>query len=537
MNSGPTLMTESPEAPPDRQGPAPGRRIVRDFFVGPGATRRGLLLVLFLAAAARLGYGLSRSLVLDEFHSFYHATAANWDAFLEGLRKDNHPPLSFLIIGAAVSAFGTAEWVLRSPAFLFGLLEIAVVASWAGSLVRRANEDKFAPPWSLTAVPIWAAAILAASTLHFDYGTQARMYVGLSLCVTIATYSAMTLLVRDDEEAARAPMMGATIAFALAAAAAFHTHYFAIHYFGVLTGVFLLVALLTGKWVALSAYAVGTVVAVAASLPWALFGFYHQLKHKLPPGGDDISFKSLGQAFVQLFFHNNSFGGPIGRHVFAGGAAIVLLLALRGLGLALLSKKLRSPVLLMATTAFVIPVISWAVALVVPRAGFTWHYVLPSAGAMAVLFALGTRGRIASAIAGVPLFLATVLVVLHLTNPATEDFRGAVAYALEEAAASPAGEITRIVSVEWQPALFPQGQPWDYYAPRLSEGTPPEREIMMENEFTVQDVKRLLEADRVIVIRRSLPEDQHLMVTLRENFPKRTVTLFGFGLQVLVYTR
>ncbi|QDV08534.1 hypothetical protein Poly30_40820 [Planctomycetes bacterium Poly30] len=528
------ILPDEPSTPPTRPSV---RQSLRGYFRGLGAARRGLLLVLFLAVATRLGYAFSRSLVLDEFHSYYHATAANWDAFLEGLYRDNHPPLSFLVIGAAASAFGRAEWALRSPAFLFGLLEIALVASWAGSLVRRSEEEPRGSAWSRAHAPIWAAAMLAASTLHFDYGTQARMYAGLSLCVTIATYAAMTMLVRDDEETGGQPMLGATLAFAFAAAAAFHMHYFAIQYFGVLTGAFVVVALVTGKWVALSMYSIAAFVAFVASLPWAVTGFFHQLRHNLPPGGDDVRFQSLGEAFVQLFFHNIRFGGPIGRIAFIGGAGLVLLIALRGLGLALASKKLRAPVLLMATTAFAVPVLSWAVALYVPRAGFTWHYVLPSAGAMAVLFALGARGRVAGAIAAVPLFLATVLVALHLANPATEDFRGAVAHALEKVKTAPSEEVTRVISVEWQPALFPQGQPWDYYAPRLASGTPPEREPMLEGKFTVQSVERLDDADRVIVICRSMPGNQHLMQVLRKRFPQHTSTPFGFGLDVLVYTR
>ena len=518
------------------EGAAPAGRTQR-------RPQRGIFLWLLaafgFAVVTRITYALTKSLVLDEFHSYYHATAQGWEGLMAGLLRDNHPPLSFLVIGAAGSALGTAEWALRSPALLMGLAEVVLVASIAGSLARRVKAGSWA------AAPAWAAAMLSASSLHFDYGTQARMYAFLALFVTVATYALMTMVDRDERphESMKAP----AIAFTLAATAAFHTHYFAVQYIGAVGAVFVALTWVTKKRRALRAFAVAAAAAAALSAPWAFTGFRHQLVHALPPGGDDVSLTSLAEGFVQLFFHNVRFGGSTGRLAFIAGAGLVLLIALRGAYLGLRKPELRPPVVLLVTSAFTVPVASWALAVVLPRAGFTWHYILPSAAPMAVLFAIGAAGvtgpsrtaagKLTLAASGLALALAATLTALHLTQPATEDFRGAVDFALEAKRSAPGDEVTRIVSVEWQPALFPQGQPYDYYAPRLSEGAAPEREPMVEDGFTVASLQRLRSADRVIVVRRSLPSDQHLLVEIAKLFPHQTITAFGFGVDVRVFTR
>ena len=522
---------------------APG---VREASLGPAAAGRGsggillgLVVAFAFAAVTRIAYALTKSLVLDEFHSYYHATAVGWDGLMAGLLRDNHPPLSFLVIGAAGSALGTVEWALRSPALLMGLVEIALVASITGSLARRGQNGS----WALA--PAWAAALLSASSLHFDYGTQARMYAFLALFVTVATYALMAMIDRDDR--AEPSMKAPGIAFTLSAAAAFHTHYFAVQYVGLIGAVFVAWTLAAKKHRALRAFTAAATAAAALSAPWALTGFRHQLAHALPPGGDDVSLSSLAEGFVQLFFHNVRFGGAAGRLAFIAGAGLVLLVALRGAYLGLRNPKLRGSLALLITSAFAVPVASWALAILLPRAGFTWHYILPSAAPMAVLFAIGATGalrpvrtpleKLSTAAAALALPLAAALTCLHLTNPATEDFRGAVQFAVETKESAPKDEVTRIVSVEWQPALFPQGQPYDYYAPRLSVGPTPEREPMVEGGFTVASLKPLRSADRVIVVRRSLPDDQFLLAELKKIFPVQTITPFGFGVDVRVFTR
>ena len=148
--------------------------------------------LLAIAASTRVWYALTKSLVLDEFHSTYHAFAASGADFLSRLALDNHPPLSFLLIGTASEALGRSELALRSPAIVLGLVEIALVARLAAQLGASRGRA------------LLAAALLATSAMHFDYGTQARMYVPHALMIT-ACLSAFVTLVREDGEGRGAP--------------------------------------------------------------------------------------------------------------------------------------------------------------------------------------------------------------------------------------------------------------------------------------------------------------------------------------------
>ena len=175
--------------------------------IGPSpATRSSGLLVLGLLAIAalpRLWYALTKSLVLDEFHSTYHAFAGAGAGFLSQLAQDNHPPLSFLLIGTAIEALGRSELAMRSPSLVLGLVEIALVARLAAQLGASRGRT------------LLAATLLATSAMHFDYGTQARMYVPHALMIT-ACLSAIVTLVREDGEGRR----GAALCLAIGAAAA-----------------------------------------------------------------------------------------------------------------------------------------------------------------------------------------------------------------------------------------------------------------------------------------------------------------------------
>lgn len=479
------------------------------------------LLVIGLALLVRVLYALSKSFVQDEFHSYYHATNGPLGVFFEALGRDNHPPLSFLIMGSAAEAFGRAEIVLRSPAILFSVLEIALVFR----LARRLGAGV---PWATG-----AAVLLSVSAMHLDYGSQARMYAPFALLITVCV-SALVDLVGDEE-----PRRGSGIALALGAAGALYTHYFAVQYLGVtiVTAAAGLAAAGAGRRIRRLAAPLGA--AALIFLPWALTGFREQLGHKLPPGGDDLSLSELAQSMMHLFAHNVSLAGPNGRWIFIVGAAVPLSLAGLGLIRLLALPERRVAGAIVGAAAFLVPVASWTAANLFPRAGYTWHYVLPSAAAAATLCAFGLRGRIGAWAIGISAALGATLVGLHLSHPATEEFRGAVRHALESASKGLEEEQVRVVSVEWQPALFPQGQPYDYYAPRLgmSEGLPvPARAAMIKGQFTVQNMKGLLAADRVIVISRSLPDSQPLLMGLAATFSTRTVTPFGYGLDVIEFS-
>lgn len=494
----------------------------RDAARGAARRRARNGALVFVAAATVLAIGVAvrvlaaskKSLVLDEFHSWFHATRPTVDAFFETLRLDNHPPLGFAAVALARAALGTSELALRTPALVFGALELALVAWLAARHLGRG-------------VALAATALLAASSLHVDFASQARMYALHALAATATLSAGHALLTRERPRAAR-------LLLALSLATAFHTHYFGGHY--VLVYVFAALALAVVDEAVrrrLPRLVVPGVCAALLCLPWALDGFFAQLEHRLPPGGDDRSLAGLAEAFVHLFFLNVRLGGDTLRLAFIAGGGLVL--ALGALGTVTLARDpARRPFgALLAAGAFGVPCFAFAVAQVIPRAGFTWHYVLPSAAPLAMLAAVGAlegRWRVARAGAGAAaLGLAALLTALNVRTVGTEDFRGAVAHLL---ALHRPGDA--VVSVEWQPPLFPQGQPYDYYAPRLTPRAP--SRVASQN-YTLVDPRDLDGVERVLLLRKSLPEDQPLFELLRQHFEEVERRSFGFALDVSVWRR
>lgn len=488
--------------------------------------------VLALAVAVRVVAAVQKSLVLDEFHTWFHATRPSVEAFFETLALDNHPPLGFALVALARLALGTGELALRTPALVAGTLELGLVA-WLGTrhLGRR--------------VGLAATALLAASSLHVDFSSQARMYALHALSATVTLSATHALLTRERAR-------GAAVALAASLATAFHTHYFGGHYVLCLALAALALAALEPQLrPRLARFAAPVFVATLVSLPWALTGFRAQLAHRLPPGGDDLGLAGLAEAFVHLFFLNVRLGGNALRVAFIGGGGLALVLGAVGALMLVSDRQRRVLGVLLATAAFVVPIESWVVANLAPRMGFTWHYLLPSAAALALLAAHGAWGRAGAAPGSSPgppsassraawrtlrkvawattLSLATLLSLLNAASRGTEDFRGAVTDLLARYEPGDA-----VISVEWQPPLFPMGQPYDYYAPRVHPN-PPAR--LRCEEYTLVDPRDLDGHPRVLMIHKSLPPGQHLMQLLREHYELVESRTFGFALEVLVWRR
>lgn len=471
--------------------------------------RLALFALLVLALALRVAGALRKSLVLDEFHTWFHATRPSLQAFFETLELDNHPPLGFAVVAAARVVFGASELALRTPALLFGVVELALLFL----LARRLSGPR---------VALAATALLALSSLHVDFSSQARMYALHSLAASTTLVALLRLLEAP-------PSRTAQVALALSLATAFHTHYFGGQYVIVYALALGLASALDPSLRPKLARLLAPVgVAALLCAPWALTGFAEQLGHALPPGGDRHSPVELAEAFVHLFFLNVRLGGDGWREAFIAGGGALLLIAARGAWRLLRDPAQRGAGVMYVAGAFGAPLFAWLLALALPRAGFNWHYVLPSALPMALLAAAGARGLLRYLFGGA-LALAALLTGLNLATPGTEDFRGAVARALELHRPGDA-----LISVEWQPALFPQGQPYDYYAPRLVDA-PPQR-LPLEH-FTLPDPRVLDSAQRVIVVRKSLPPGQHLAQLLEARFVRVQQESFGFDLDVSVWER
>lgn len=460
--------------------------------------------ILLASLIARGLFAVRKGLVLDEFHTRFHATQESFGAFFEQLLQDNHPPLAFLLIAGSSSVFGDGELALRLPAILCGLLEIALVARLAGPKVA-----------------VLASSMVALSTLHFDWGTQVRMYAYLAVAVTGLTVA----LVEHLEGAPKRRRW-----MVLAVVLGFHCHYYTVHYcLGLALAVGLLALRNPEHRSRVKSLVPAGAIAVLLCLPWAWFGLREQLSHALPPGGDEIGIAMLAEALGHLFYINVQFVGEA-RPLMIAGAACMILLAAWAVMFEPSDPTPRGT--LLVATAFGVPVLATGMAMLWSRSGFTWNYVLPSVAPMAILAARGTLAegslhRLRHGLAGYALVTMAVLVGLHLTSRGSEDFPGAVEYMLELHEEGDA-----IVSVEYQPAFFPLGMPWDYYAPRATEDPPARME--MQSIF-VTDRKALDAAPRVLVLASKLNPGVGVRKWLEENRTLVSQERFGYGRLVLVY--
>lgn len=506
-------MSEPPHSQPNRSDPASDR---------PSSGSPLLLAaILFLALAARLFWASRKGLVLDEFHTLFHGSQATWGAFVHHLGQDNHPPLAFLFVNATRSVFGDSDFALRIPAIVAGMIELILVLR----IARAARVAK----------PLAAVAVLAASSLHMDCSAQVRMYALLALSVTACVDGILQL---TRERTSRV----AAIQVTLAIAAGLHTHYFFAQDL-----IWLGVAWIAG-WIAapeirarLKRVIAPVLVGVALALPWYLTVFRTQWGHELPPGGDEVHVLDFFEAFIHQFVLNVSLAGPWRWVLLLAGAAISVL---AGIGWFQLAKTKdayqRFAAILIGSIAFGVPSGAWTLASYLPRAGFTWHYILPSAGALAVLAAEGARCGPKARILQVATVCAAALCVLNLTTRGTEDYPGAVAHVMEEWQPGDA-----VLVVEFQPPVFPIGSPWNRYALNLapdgSEGTRYSSRVPLElatrepapvpiemNGIHVANPDDLIGPNRIWVIASAMPDSTLTMKRMRERFVKESrVETFG----------
>lgn len=476
-----------------------------------------LLGLLALAAALRLWNASLASLKLDDFHSLYHARAADLGQFFETLQRDNHPPLAFLLVRAARAVFGEDPWGLRMPSLLAGLGGIALV--WR--LSRRL---------SCPAARIAATGLLAVSSLHIELSGDVRMYALLALC-TAGLLDGLLDLLEDGRGVLRT---------ALWTAAGLHTHYHFLYTLACLAaGALGLAWFASGYRPRRRALLLALALGGLCATPWYLLGFPAQLEHGLPPGGSSISIQRLLEGLVHLVLWNLSIGGPVLRAVFLVASALVLALALTGLGASWRAgareRKSALP-LLLGLGAFAAPALTALLAWLVPRAGYEWRYL---AGALAPFVLLvgseacatGHAARLRRSGLSCVCACATLLAALNVVDPGGEDYRGAVS-----AVAARICPADAVVAVDAQPQLFPQALAWDYYWARAGRGLPVPRRLATRG-YALVAPQELSNVPRVFCCLRSLPAECHLLRQLRQVFPREEVQPFGRSVYLHVFSR
>jgi hypothetical protein len=494
---------------------------------GSGGSPKLLGLILLLALFARLIWAGQKGLVLDEFHTLFHASQTTWALFIEHLGQDNHPPLAFLLVNATRRVFGDSDFQLRIPAIIAGMIELILILR----IARSARVAK----------PLMAVALLAASSLHLDCSAQVRMYSLLALSVTACVDGILRLM---NERASRAAAAQVTIAVA----AGLNTHYIFgqdLIWMGIawVTGWFLLPELRARLKRVMAPVFIG----VALALPWYLTVFRTQWGHELQPGGDELQVLDYFEAFIHQFFLNVSIAGPAARLAFIAAGITIPALAVVGWFRMIRSQdaQQRFAATLLGAIAFGVPSGAWTLASYMPRAGFTWHYILPSAGALAVLASASARCSFRAGLLRAAMLSAALLCVLNMLTHGTEDYPQAVRYILRNWDRGDA-----LIVVEYQPEVFPIGSPWDRYAPRMSEDgsrviTSPQVRItsgdwdelptrIPMNLINLANPDDLIEPTRVWVMASALPNSARTLKRLRERFSTES-KVESFGHRPIVY--
>lgn len=477
----------------------------------PARTRALLALVVAVQLALAVWGAAHKSLVQDELHTRFHASATSLAELFANLGRDNHPPLGFLLVRAGRNLLGDSELALRAPLILCGLLGTV----WVARLCRRVG-----------APVVTGAALWALCSTQLEFSTQARMY-GLSALCAAGALDALARL--GDEGPVR---RRDTLELALWVAAGMLSHYYWLFYAAAMGAALALGALVSarGRRVFLRALPAALATALLCA-PWYLSTFREQIASALPPGMSRGGWFDPVESFLHLLVWNVSLGGPGLREAFIASAALGVLLALVGLVVAWRSGR-RESALVVAAMAFAVPLLTGLAAARWRRMGFNWNYVLPSLPPLVVAIAWGTSlARPARMAGGLVIALGLALSVLNARAPNSEDHRAAVRHVFE---IWRPGDLVYVVELQGQ--VFEQGMAWDYYAPRfVAELPPPHPEPRRANRVFDVDEPQQLDGHARVILYAKVAQHMQILARLRERYPRESLETFGYGVEVYVF--
>lgn len=163
--------------------------------------------LVLLALCARLFQLPSRTLWYDEAYSAIISQQSLGDIWRLA-HFDVHPPLFYLIVHLAMRVFGDSLWVIRGVSVVAGTLAVIAAALWLRVFAAR------------RAINI-ALLLMALQPIAVRYSQEARMYALLAMWLMAASLTLAMWLRRPQQW--RYPLL-----YAVFAAAALYTHYFAI---------------------------------------------------------------------------------------------------------------------------------------------------------------------------------------------------------------------------------------------------------------------------------------------------------------------
>ncbi len=198
-----------------------------------------LLILILIAFALRLAFLGQQSLWYDEgvtwmLSQMQLPTLIKWTA------DDIQPPLYYLLIWTTDIIIDDSEWALRFPSVIFNTLTIPLIYT----LARRLFSPAPLPPCPLaplpprTLAPLLAAALFTISPLMIYYSQEARMYTMLTFQATLTSYLLLKIIaqltinneqltINNPQSLLPTPYFLLPFFYALTAATALYTHYFA----------------------------------------------------------------------------------------------------------------------------------------------------------------------------------------------------------------------------------------------------------------------------------------------------------------------
>lgn len=186
--------------------------------------RLGLLVIILIALALRLALLGEQSLWYDEGVTWLLSQKPPGE-LIQWTAADIQPPLYYLLIWETDALFGSSEWALRFPSVIFGVLAVPLIYTLARYLFS-------ASPQRPASAPHLAAALLAISPVMVYYAQEARMYTLLVFEATLASYLFLRILHPSSPSLSAGynpsfRLPPSAFLYALTAAAALYTHYFA----------------------------------------------------------------------------------------------------------------------------------------------------------------------------------------------------------------------------------------------------------------------------------------------------------------------
>ncbi len=207
-----------------------------------------LVLILLVAAALRLpGLG-EQSLWYDEAATWSQVNGSFADVFSR-TAADNYPPLYNILAWVSVQWFGDAEWALRLPSALLGLLNVAFLYGVGARMGGRT-------------VGLLAALLLTLAPYHVWYSQEARMYALLAVATTAHAWATLHFVDK--------PRWPGAVLLALTGSVLLYTHpYGALNWIALgAAAVWILTA--RRDWRALLRLGGSALAAALVFLPWAL---------------------------------------------------------------------------------------------------------------------------------------------------------------------------------------------------------------------------------------------------------------------------